>query len=192
MSPILAGIDPSLTGTAVAIGTEHQSKVHQVVTRSKDYPGESLKVRMDRVEYVVDCVMGIVQPTPPAVIFLEHYSFGSKNKNEYLGELGCYLRLNLRDVCPVYEVAPGTLKKFVCGTGAAKKEQMIAHVFRQWGEMFPTNDHADAFGLYRMALCATGLADVKNTAQRQAVATVLGSNELLNLSATGAVPAAPF
>lgn len=181
-SPILAGIDPSLTGTAVSIGTAHQSKVHQVVTKSKNYPGESLKVRMDRVEYVVDCVMGIVQPTPPAVIFLEHYSFGSKNKNEYLGELGCYLRLNLREVCPVYEVAPGTLKKFVCGRGDVKKEQMIAHVFKNWGQMFPTNDHADAFGLFRMALCAAGLVPMTNQAQRSSVETVLGGPALLDLS----------
>jgi Holliday junction resolvasome RuvABC endonuclease subunit len=189
-SHVLAGIDPSLTGTAVAIGTAAASKVHQVVTRSKDYPDESLDVRMNRVEFVVDHVMGIVLPAAPALIFLEHYSFGSKNKNEYLGELGSYLRLNLREVAPVYEVAPGTLKKFVCGTGSAKKEQMIAHVFRQWQQMFPTNDHADAFGLFRMALCAAGLAEMTNKAQREAVATVVGK-ELLNLSA-GAVPAAPF
>jgi len=49
-------------------------------------------------------------------------------------------------------IAPGTLKKFVTGSGAAKKEQMLLHVYKRWGVEFKTNDLADAFSLAQLAL----------------------------------------
>ena len=56
--------------------------------------------------------------------------------------------------------------------------------------MFETNDHADAFGLYRLGLCACGLAPMANQAQREAVEKVVGK-ELLSFT-PAAVADVPF
>lgn len=172
---IICGIDVSFTGTAVAIGTAESVTIHRFSTKPN---GEGAAARVKRIESIVSQVVAVLESTPPAAIFLEHYSFGSRNGGEMLGELGGVMRWHLTDFVEPFEVAPLTLKKFVCGTGSAKKEQMIAHVFRQWGKMFDTNDHADAFGLYRMGLVAAGLVEASNQAQREAVKKAVGGRKI--------------
>lgn len=181
MSQIICGIDASFTGTAIAIGGPDKAVLHRVACKNL---GDGAEARVKRIETIVEQVMAIIEPAKPAFIFLEHYSFGSVNGGEYLGELGGLLRWHLIDVGLLYEVAPTTLKKFVTGKGNTKKEQVIAHVFRQWAQMFETNDHADAFGLYRLGLCACGLAPMTNQAQREAVEKVVGK-ELLKVESAG-------
>ncbi len=49
-------------------------------------------------------------------------------------------------------IAPGTLKKYVAGTGVAKKELMLLKTYKKWGVEFSDNNLCDAYGLARMAL----------------------------------------
>src|SRR3990167_3659041 len=114
---------------------------------------------------------------PSVAIFIEGYSFGSNmpGKNGTV-EFGGLLRWHLVDLAPrVYEVAPTTLKKFVTGKGNAKKEQILAHVQKRWGEMFETNDAGDAFGLYKLGCVVERLTEADTDAQREAAAKVAGS-----------------
>lgn len=177
MNPKVCGLDVSFSGTAIAIGDGETHRVERVKCSNL---GDGAEPRMKRIESIVGQVMRIVEAEHPAAFFIENYSFGSPNGGEHLGELGGVIRWHLIDVGIVHEVAPSTLKKFIAGAGNAKKEQMIAHVLKQWGELFPTNDHADAFGLYRLGLCCCGLAEPSNQKQREAVKTIVG-DELLSL-----------
>ena len=189
MSQVICGIDASLTGTAVCIG----DRVRWEVKRFPSKPnGDAVCGRISRIESVVTQVVSFLEMHKPAAIFLENYAFGSKFGRETLGELGGVLRWHLLDFTPdtLFEVAPQCLKKFITGKGAGQKDQVQAHIQRQWGEIFPTNDHADAFALYRLGLCACGLAPMTNQAQREAVEKVVGK-ELLSF-APADVAGAPF
>ena len=49
------------------------------------------------------------------------------------------------------QIPPTSLKKFTAGSGNAKKEHMIAQVFKKYGFMAPDSDQADAYALAMMA-----------------------------------------
>ena len=66
-----------------------------------------------------------------------------------------YLRIFLFKKKVNYKIiAPGTLKKFVCGKGKghAKKNLMLLKVYKNWGIEFDDDNLADAYSLARMAL----------------------------------------
>lgn len=153
---IVCGIDASLTGTAVAIG---DGATHVVDRFPSPASGKQPAQRVQRIDSIVSRAMNMIEShaPKPSLILIEGYAFGAAQGREELGELGGILRWHLVDVCQVIEVAPSTLKKFVCGSGNAKKDQMQAHIVKRWGEIFPTNDHADAFALYQMALVTAGI-----------------------------------
>lgn len=176
---IICGIDASITGTAVALGdgTDDNLKVQRFPGGESD--GGDVCNRFKRYERIIGNVLKPIEESKPFAIFLENYAFGVGTS--YTIEFGALLRWHLMDMTQrFYEVAPATLKKFVAGAGNAKKEQMLLQVYKHWGQSFPTNDHADAFGLYRLGLCAAGMADPKNAAQREAVTKVIGRDLLLD------------
>ena len=97
-----------------------------------------------------------------AHICMEGYSNASKFGREQAGELGAIVKLAIYDYfdrsADAYGdlryptiVQPSTLKKFVTGNGAAKKNNMLLAVFKKWG--FETSDDnlADAFALAQLA-----------------------------------------
>lgn len=115
-----------------------------------------------------------------AHICMEGYAPSSKFGREQAGELGAIVKLAIYDFFDRFGLArrptsdpdrppedPGGdlryptivqttgLKKFVTGSGAAKKSGMMLAVYKKWG--FETNDDnlADAFGLAQIALAVS-------------------------------------
>ena len=173
---IVCGIDPSIAGTAVCTGTGPQETSLQRFPTKKI--GDDVGARIRRLEVLAELLMGHLEPIKPQVIFLEHYSFGSVHGGEYLGEWGGILRWHLVAITPhVFEVAPLTIKKFITGKGAGKKDVIAGHLGKHWGRTFANDDQADAFSLYQMALVAVGAVEARNEAQREAVAKVLDGRE---------------
>lgn len=83
------------------------------------------------------------------LVVMEGYANAAKHGREMSGELGGLVKLSVYtvlDQVPLV-VPPNSLKKFVSGSGAAKKNTMIAHVYRQWGHMFSDDNQADAYAL---------------------------------------------
>lgn len=182
MSAIICGVDASITGTAVALGDGGPDFTCQRFPGGESEGGEVCN-RFHRYQRIIANILYPIEQAKPFAIFLENYSFGSGTA--FTIEFGGLLRWHLMDMTPrLYEVAPATLKKFVAGPGNAKKEHMLLNVYKQWGQSFPTNDHADAFGLYRLGLCACGMAPASNTQQREAVTKVVGSDLLLDAIAS--------
>lgn len=70
-------------------------------------------------------------------------------------------------------VPPTTLKKFICGTGAAKKELMLKEMFRRYGVDTDDNNQADA-----AALAIFGLAHDGHIAMTQVQADQMRSFKL--------------
>src|SRR3990167_1433001 len=174
-APQVVGIDPSLTNTAVVIGDGVTCTLGEFGSKNA---GDNIRSRVARYDALVAGVVEFIEsPGPSVAIFIEGYSFGSNmpGKNGTV-EFGGLLRWHLVDRAPrVYEVAPTTLKKFVTGKGNAKKEQMLAHVQKRWGEMFEANDAGDAFGLYKLGCVVERLTEADTDAQREAAAKVAGS-----------------
>lgn len=170
---IVAGIDPSLTQTAVVIGSGPQD--FKVFGHRSKPIGDSAGDRVKRYDRLVSEIMETISANKPDRIFIEGYAFGAKMAREVLGEFGGILRWHLIEVDPLLcEVSPLGLKKFVTGKGAGQKEQMMLSVFRNWGYEPRGNDDADAYGLWRLGLCVCGLDEPKNLAQREVIVKVRG------------------
>ncbi len=79
---------------------------------------------------------------------LEGYAYGRVFRAHDMGEVGGVVRLELFDnKIPFEIVAPPTLKKFVTGSGRAKKEQMLLKIYKKWGREFDSTDEAEAFAV---------------------------------------------
>jgi Holliday junction resolvasome RuvABC endonuclease subunit len=58
------------------------------------------------------------------------------------------LRRGLQEIgCEIYLVNPGTLKKWVAGSGSADKEHMAVASLAKWGISMDTDDETDAHAL---------------------------------------------
>ena len=107
-----------------------------------------------------------------AHICMEGYSAASKFGREQAGELGAIVKLAIYDYFDRFNddygdlryptiIQPTSLKKFVTGTGNAKKNNMLLAVYKKWG--FETNDDnlADAYSLARVAMAVhTGVTEL--------------------------------
>lgn len=170
---IVAGIDPSLSKTAIVIGDDADD--FDVFTFPSKPIGPSPAERVQRYDILVHSIMEVLRDLKPERIFIEGYAFGAKMAREVLGEFGGVLRWHLVDLDPLLtEVSPMGLKKFVTGKGAGQKEQMMLGVYRNWGYEPKGNDDADAYGLWRLGRCVCGLDEPSNQAQREAVQKVKG------------------
>lgn len=169
---IVCGIDPSLSQTAVVIGSGPSD--FKVFNHKSKPLGASPASRVARYDALVAEIMVSIRTNRPERIFIEGYAFGSKMSREVLGEFGGILRWHLVEIDPLLtEISPMGLKKFVTGKGAGQKDQMMLGVYRNWGYEPHGNDDADAFGLWKMGLCICGQEEPTNQAQREAVAKVL-------------------
>lgn len=94
-------------------------------------------------------IKDLIANTNPHVVVIEGYSFSSPGSLSGQVELGTIARLEILDCLnqiPIMEVAPNSLKKFVIGKGAGKKEVMMLEVYKRW-KFEGTNDECDAYGL---------------------------------------------
>jgi len=177
---IAIGIDPSIAGTCVCLGTSE--KLYRIQRFPSESQGRVLADRFQRYEETIGRVMQWIeeelqiQGASKPVVFIEGYSFASKFGGEFLAEYGGLLRWHLVEDYTAHEVAPLRLKQFVTGKGAGKKEMMIAHLSKDHQVTFPTNDHYDAFGLYLMALGSIGKLKMTQ-AQKTAVDKVTAVKE---------------
>lgn len=183
---VVAGIDPSLTGTAVFVGDNDGCAWKRVSSKPG---GASPKAREARYMPVIYDVVDVVcdqRPIPKGprsiserLILIEGYSHGSNQSNKSMSiEFGWSLRRQMLCHGLVIEVPPTTVKKFATGKGNAKKEQMLLHVFKRWGRECLTNDEADAFVLYRIGLCLARMSDPETQQQREVISTIRRSNDM--------------
>ncbi len=112
-----------------------------------------------------------IEECSPDLVAIEGYAMGAHTAHAHaLGELGGVVRLELwRAGIPYVEIPPACLKKFATGRGNASKDQvLVAAVQRSSGRTF-TNDEADAWWLWLMALDHLGAPPVKMPEAQRAV-----------------------
>jgi len=147
--PMFVGIDPSYNGFAIVVLDKDANIIEQRLLNS-DTKKEA-EERILELEKGFDFIPNIVCLQS---IYLEGPSFSSNGAFQLqMGALHYYLRIFLLKKNVEYKIiAPGALKKFVTGTGTAKKELVLLNVYKKWGVEFNDNNLADAYGLARMAL----------------------------------------
>jgi len=146
--PLFVGIDPSINGTGIIVLDKDANIVEQKLFSVKaDTFEESLVKYEDEISFIPNimnlkgvCIEGPAYQSTGQVVL-------------QMGALHFLLRLFLFKKNINYKIiAPGTLKKFVTGTGVAKKELMLLKTYKKWGAEFDNNNLCDAYGLARMAL----------------------------------------
>jgi crossover junction endodeoxyribonuclease RuvC len=146
---MFVGVDHSLTGTGVVVIDQDGCLIEQKLIKTTSEDSDE-----KRMTYIIDELSFIPKIVRLKTVYIEGPSFMSTGQAVLqMGALHYLIRIFLYRKKVKYKIiAPGTLKKFVTGSGAAKKEQMLLHVYKRWGVEFKTNDLADAFSLAQLAL----------------------------------------
>lgn len=169
------GIDPSLSGTAVAIMDGRGSLVN-MKRFCEPSRGTKVRERMERFQRLAFCVEAMIATEKPSIICIEGYSFRSNGRVSDLCEYGGLLRAMICGAtdAEIYEPVPSSLKKWSCGKGnAAGKTPVVMALFKRYGVEFETDDEYDAYALARMALQIGGHEEPATTAQSEAIDTVI-------------------
>ncbi len=172
--PKIAGIDPSLTRTGIAVSS---AEPLPIVSAIKSKPqGQDLPERFARYSWLADKTMQAIEGAN--IVFIEGYSYGSRGRAVVtLGEYGGVLRSRLLDEeMEVYEIAPTMLKQFVTGKGNAGKPAFISRLVKRWGVEFAGEDEYFAFGLWWFGQVFCGFMEPDNIIQRLPLLIRVGLN----------------
>lgn len=120
----------------------------QFMTKAIHHKGVKGLVRVEKLRNSASNVLDEFEPT---VAFIEGYGLGNQFTMKEMVEVGTVVRLELlRRGIPWYEIPPTTLKKWLTGSGKAKKPDMKAAVLSRFGFTSKSDDVIDGVALNRM------------------------------------------
>ena len=141
---IVIGIDQSYTGFGYCTDG---------VSKKKGFPLSKYQNEVHRLfeirEWFRDWLQDQLSDNMIDLIVMEGYANAAKFGREAAGELGGQVKTVIWEEwggAPLI-VPPTSLKKFVTGSGAAKKNTMLMGVYKQWGVEFSDDNQADAYAL---------------------------------------------
>jgi crossover junction endodeoxyribonuclease RuvC len=138
------GVDPS-TKTGLAI-VEDSGRVGTVVA-TLEVQFKKL-VGLERASAIAGEVLAFRNQHKPDIAVIEEMFIGHTSSAIPIIQIGTILRYFLwQDGFPYYDCPATTLKKWVCGKGNVKKDQMMLHVFKRWGFESPSDNICDAVAL---------------------------------------------
>jgi Holliday junction resolvasome RuvABC endonuclease subunit len=147
---IVAGVDLSLTATGVALLRSRWECV-KVKTRGSQ-----------RLREIRDQLLIILNDAGIDFVALEGYSFGSKARGEWLGELGGVVRVELDEHDIAWTaIPPASVKKYATGRGNATKADMRVELLKRANLDIRDDNVVDAWWLRAMALDHFGQPVVK-------------------------------
>ena len=155
--PAVAGIDPSLTSTGVAVWEDGAAPWSTAVT-SKGKRADLWSVRVRRVHDIVQAVSSMVPAG--ALVIVEGPAYGHGDEPGFVDRaaliyeiLGALMERGL----DFGIVPPQTLKRWATGSGAASKAAVSAVVRRAVpGMSMRTDDESDAAAMMLMAAQKVG------------------------------------
>lgn len=165
MSCIMA-LDISLLSTGFALAVDGQ------ISSSGTIAGKGEGI--ERLIYNRNTICRQIDLAAPTLIVFEDLAF-SRNEAyaKEIAGLTWMIRAELyTDKRRYLLVGPSQLKKFVTGSGAAKKEQIIKEVFKRWGRDCPDNNSADAIGLAYIGMALRGEWTPTMAAQTEVLAAL--------------------
>lgn len=145
----VVGLDLSLTATGIAFADGS--------TQTLKMPCKGMERLRALRDAILVRVIGAGDRPRADLVVVEGYAMGtSRQAQSYaIGELGGVVRFALWTEAVTYvDVAPAALKKFACGKGNAKKDEVFAAAIRRLGYEGNSHDEADALWLRAMGLAA--------------------------------------
>lgn len=171
----IVGLDLSLTGTGVIVLKEGKLDCQQLI-KSKPPADKSYLTETRRLMKIRDQIAEIVDNKKPVLAVIEGMAFSIRSTTALtqLSGLNYMTREMLieRNI-PFIIVAPTSLKKFVTGSGAAKKDVMLLETFKRYGISFADDNLADSHALARCGLALLGEEEGKLTLKQQEVIKLL-------------------
>jgi len=145
------GIDPSTAGTGISIVASGKKVLFTEEIAVKKLTG------IPRVSAILTRLAAIHSEQAPDLVVIEEMIIGHASSAIPIVQLGSIIRYYLwQEGIRYVEVHPSILKKFVAGSGSAKKEQIMMYVSKNWGFEAQTNNIADAVGLAMVGLHLIG------------------------------------
>jgi crossover junction endodeoxyribonuclease RuvC len=146
--PMFVGIDPSINATGLIVLDKHANIIEQKLFSVKSEKFEEGLLKYENEISFIPKIMNLQS------VYLEGPAYQATGQVILqMGALHFMTRLFLFKNHLNYKIiAPGTLKKFVTGSGRAKKDLMLLKVYKKWGVEFEDHNLSDAYGLARMAL----------------------------------------
>lgn len=149
---IVAGIDPSLTNTGIAVLADGNPLSLRSIGHGT-LSGRSYAHRSDRIvsecRAVIDALI-LADDAKPALAVIEGPAYGACNASTHDGSglwWGLYSTLRARRI-PIAVVAPKTRALWATGSGNADKKQILATVRAWWpATRIANHDQADALVL---------------------------------------------
>ena len=151
---IAIGLDLSLTGTGVVVLNDGKI-IEQKLIKSKPVPDGKPKDEVERIRGIVDGIEKIVIQHKPNIAVIEGLAFMVRNATALvqLSALNYMIRYMLmQNNIPFIIVAPTSLKKFITGNGASKKDVILIELYKRWGVTILDDNEADAYGLSQIGL----------------------------------------
>lgn len=148
------GLDLSLTGSGVIVLNDGKI-VKQRLIKSKPTPFGKPIDEVKRIRKIVEEIELIVGAETPTIAVIENLAFGVRNATALtqLAALNYFVRSMLIDYNVTFVlVAPNSLKKFVTGNGAAKKDEMLLATFKRYGVTILDDNENDGYGLAQIGL----------------------------------------
>jgi len=152
------GIDLSLVGTGVVVLENGKFSKRELI-KSKPTVDGTPADEVKRIRGIVEQVKKIVDEYRPTIAVIEGLAFMARNSTALvqLSALNYMTRAMLMDYgIPFVIVAPTSLKKFITGNGAAKKDVMLIETFKRYGVTILNDNEADAYGLAQVGLALKG------------------------------------
>jgi len=145
------GIDLSLTGTGVVI-LEDGLLINKKLIKSK--PSGDLPINeLLRIKGIIEGIEISIMGHDIDIAVIENLAFGVKKTTALtqLAGLSYFTRDMLyKKSIPFVMVAPGSLKKFITGNGAAKKDEMLLATYKLYGITLLDDNICDGYGLARL------------------------------------------
>lgn len=144
---LIAGLDIS-TKTGLAM-IELRVKVPSIIVEHSCQVSGGKRSGSERVDHILDGIIAVfTEHGWPDLVVIEEYGFANKGSMSILAEIAGVIKHQLyTSKIPYITVAPGTLKKFVTGSGASKKDVMLLKVYQKFSFETTNDNIADALAL---------------------------------------------
>lgn len=155
---VVIGIDPSLTGFAMAAVDLYRPDQYEIWVYKSPYKGVR---RLEDIRWWMNSKFDLLEQELGN--FIEAVAVEGtvvqSHSASVLGELSGVVKLALfqrfsedepRAGLPL-QIPPMTLKKFVTGKGNSKKQEMLLKTYQNWKVELSDDNAADAYGLARIA-----------------------------------------
>lgn len=140
------GIDLSLSGTGIVV----INKKHKILEKLLVSTSPNLSVE-ERIDIIVKKFDSIILKYNIEEANVEGLAFGLRGQRslELAGLHYCFRVRLVTHKIPFRITPPTVLKKFVTGSGKAKKNLMLLSVYKKWKVTFKDDNLADAYSLAR-------------------------------------------